>query len=161
MRNALILFFLSFTYLFAGCGTQSARTFMNDKNTSESDQKTSVAFEEVRRLTTEVMIGTYRIAENLEKTTKLYGLLQDKKFKRSAPIPILEDGEYLLAIQPKMKNEVYGDIEISKIVRSKTGFQVFYREVKNSQYAEEKLKNPVIIVKIKGAVPAKVDLIRI
>lgn len=134
---------------------------MSSENLSGKVQNSTVVFVEVRRMSTPVKIGKYRIARNFDETLKLYDALQDKSFKRSAPIPSLEPGEYLLAIQPAMMHFPFGDLEIVKIVSAKKGLRVEYREVASPMNEEAKLRNPLVILKIAGEVPATIDLIKI
>ncbi|WP_347218996.1 hypothetical protein [Chryseobacterium sp.] len=78
----------------------------------------------------------------------LYKQLRDPRYSRSAPIPILEEGEYFLVLKPKLNKIKYGDIEVDKLERTNTVLKVYYREVENLEYAEEKKENPILILKI-------------
>ena len=121
----------------------------------------NLEFSEVRRLNLDIRLSDYRILKDFDETLKLYTQLKDKKFSRSAPIPTLEENEFLLMQKTKMKKQLYGDIEVTKIEMKNSVLNVYYTEVSNEEYLSNKEKNPILILKIKGVVPSTVKLINL
>lgn len=138
--------FLSFILL-------SLILFSNCKNVSGAIQKKqnleNVEFTEVRRLNYAVNLKEYTIINSTKGIKELYGKLNDSKFSRSAPIPILEgENECFLVVKPKLKKIKYGDIEIEKLESKGSVLIVTYRETESDEYAEKKQSNPIVILKI-------------
>lgn len=124
-----------------------------------SRNNTEIIFSEVRRLNKDIPLKEYTIVQSFEETMKLYRLMEDKRFSRSAPIPTLDENEFLLVLKPKLKTQPYGDIEIEKIEEVKSVLHVYYKEINNEEYQLNKEKNPILILKIEGKIPSSVKLI--
>ncbi|KMQ60013.1 hypothetical protein ACM46_17330 [Chryseobacterium angstadtii] len=124
-----------------------------------SENHNDVKFSEVRRLNRNIPLKEYTILRSFEETLKLYRLMEDKRFSRSAPIPTLAEGEFLIVLKPKLKIQPYGDIEIEKIEEDKSVLYVYYKEINNEEYISNKEKDPIVILKIEGKIPSSVKLI--
>ncbi|MBB4805017.1 hypothetical protein HNP38_000289 [Chryseobacterium defluvii] len=124
-----------------------------------SKNDSEIKFSEVRRLNKNISLKECMIVQSLEETVKLYGLLEDKRFSRSEPIPSLSENEFLLMLKPELKKQQYGDIEVIKIEEEQSVFNVYYKEINNEEYLLNKEKNPILILKIEGEIPSSVKLI--
>lgn len=124
-----------------------------------SRNNTEIKFSEVRRLNRDVSLKEYTILQSFEETVKLYRLMEDKRFSRSAPIPTLDENEFLLVLKPRLKTQPYGDIEIQKIEEVKSVLNVYYKEINNEEYLLNREKNPILILKVEGEIPSGVKLI--
>lgn len=154
----LILLLLLFT---AGIGCSNVVMAKNDLKTefSMNKQDGTKEFSEERRLNRDVVLKEALIIKTFDETLDIYTKLQDKRFSRSAPIPTLFDDEFLVAIKPKLKKLQYGDIEVVKVEEKNSVLSVYYKEVNNEEYLLDKLKNPIVILRLKGNIPSSVKLI--
>ncbi|AZA54171.1 hypothetical protein EG348_14805 [Chryseobacterium sp. G0201] len=144
LRKSFI--FLSFILI-------SVVLFSNCKNVSGVIQKKqgleNIEFTEVRRLNHTVNLKEYTIINSTKGIKDLYGKLNDSKFSRSSPIPILEgENECFLVLKPKLKKIKYGDIQIEKIEAKGSILIINYRETESDEYAEKKQSNPIVILKV-------------
>ena len=159
------VFLLSVLLLLVGFGSGLGCTNVSaTKNTVKTESVMSrntneLRFSEVRRLNRNIPLKEYTIVQSFEETLKLYRLMEDKRFSRSAPIPTLDENEFLLVLKPKLKTQPYGDIEIQKIEEVKSVLNVYYKEINNEEYLLNKEKNPILILKIEGKIPSGVKLI--
>lgn len=153
-KNFLSLFFFSFLVLY---GTEY-KNVASMRQEGENYQK--VEFTEIRRLNSNNDLNQYTIITSSKEIKELYKKFNDSRYSKSAPIPVLDEGEYFLVLRPKLKNIPYGDVEIKKLEANGSILTVFYKEVKNLEYAEKKQSNPVLILKILDN-PKKIKLISI
>jgi len=121
----------------------------------------NVEFSEVRRLNRDVQLSDFLIIKDFSETVKLYGKLEDKRFSRSVPIPTLEENEFFLLLKPIMKKQVFGDLEITKMVIKGSVLNVYYKEISNEEYLLNKQKNPILILRVNGVTPSSVKLINL
>lgn len=128
-------------------------TQMNYQNKNQD----KVEFTEIRRLNLKTDLKEYTVITSTKGIKDLYMKLNDSKYSRSAPIPVLEEGEYFLVLKPKLKKIKNGDIEIEKLETNTSMLNVFYKEVENQEYADKKQSDPILIVKIMGS-PKKIKL---
>ena len=126
---------------------------MNYQNKNQD----KVEFTEIRRLNLKTDLKEYTVITSTKGIKDLYMKLNDSKYSRSAPIPVLEEGEYFLVLKPKLKKIKNGDIEIEKLETNTSMLNVFYKEVENQEYADKKQSDPILIVKIMGS-PKKIKL---
>ncbi|KFF20933.1 hypothetical protein [Chryseobacterium sp. JM1] len=162
MKRVFLLIFLMLLFGFGGgLGCTNVSATKNSVKTESAMNSTNneLKFSEVRRLNKNIPLKTYTILQSFEETMKLYRLMEDKRFSRSAPIPTLEENEFLLVLKPKLKTQPYGDIEIEKIEEVKSVLNVYYKEINNEEYLLNKEKNPILILKIEGKIPSGVKLI--
>lgn len=118
----------------------------NNVNVKQSGE--NVEFVEMRRLNSGINLKELSVIHSTTGIKELYGRLNEG-FSRSAPIPVLENNnEFFLVLKPKLKNVQYGDIHIEKIEAKGPVLIVNYKEIENWEYAEKKLSNPVLIVKV-------------
>ncbi|MGK6341722.1 hypothetical protein ACMGDK_05745 [Chryseobacterium sp. DT-3] len=117
-----------------------------------------VEFTEIRRLNLKTDLKEYTVITSTKGIKELYKKLNDSKYSRSAPIPVLEEGEYFLVLKPKLKKIKNGDIEIEKLETTGSTLKVFYKEVENQEYAEKKQSDPILILKIIGS-PKNIKLL--
>ncbi|WP_080778580.1 hypothetical protein [Chryseobacterium phocaeense] len=129
---------------------------MNPEN--KNSQK--VEFIEIRRLNSKINLEEYTVITSTKGIKELYMKFNDSGYSRSAPIPVLDEGEYFLVLKPGLKKISNGDIDIEKLETEGAHLNVFYKEVENQEYAEKKQSNPVLIIKIKDS-PKKIKLITI
>lgn len=160
MKRVFLLMLLLFGF---GAGL-SCTNVSATKNTIKPESVISrndseVKFSEVRRLNKSIPLEEYMILESFEETVKLYSLLEDKRFSRSEPIPVLSENEFLLMLKPELKTQQYGDIEVVNVEREKSVLNVYYKEINNEEYLLNKEKNPILILKIEGKVPSHVNII--
>ncbi|MCW3161174.1 hypothetical protein [Chryseobacterium oryctis] len=123
----------------------------------EKDEE--MKFSEVRRLNKDIHLEEYMVLQSFEEIVKLYSLLEDKRFSRSEPIPVLAENEFLLLLKPKLKTQLYADIEVMRVEEEKSVLNVYYKEINNEEYKLNKEKDPILILKIEGVIPSKVKLI--
>lgn len=162
MKRVFLLIFLLLLFGFGGglcCTNASAPKNMMKTESVMSRNNNQLQFSEVRRLNRNIPLKAYTVLQSFEETVKLYRTMEDKRFSRSAPIPTLDENEFLLVLKPQLKTQEYGDIEIVKIEEVKSVLQVYYREIKNEEYFLNKEKNPILILKIEGKTPSGVKLI--
>ncbi|MDP9960964.1 hypothetical protein [Chryseobacterium lathyri] len=123
----------------------------------QNKNQNKVEFTEIRRLNLKTDLKEYTVITSTKGIKDVYMKLNDSKYSRSAPIPVLEEGEYFLVLKPKLKKIKNGDIEIEKLEASTSTLNVFYKEVENQEYKEKKQSDPILIVKITGS-PKKIKL---
>lgn len=157
------LFVLSFLALATEFSCRSISVQKNEfKNeTVVNVPQDNVEFSEVRRLNRDVQLSEYMILKNFDETLKLYAQLEDKRFSRSEPIPALEENEFFLMMKPKMKSELFGDIEVMKIEMKNSVLNVYFKEISNQEYLSNKQKNPILILRIKGKAPSGIKMITV
>jgi hypothetical protein len=114
----------------------------------DKENQQEVSFSEIRRLNHSIDLKPSTVISSNEGILVLYEKLRDPRYSRSAPIPMLKDDEYFLVLKPKLSQITYGDIEIEKIERKNTVLKVYYQEVENAEYAEQKKGEPILILKI-------------
>lgn len=154
VRNFILLVFYS--YLVLNCAEYKNTSLMNPKN--ENYQK--VEFTEIRRLNSAVSLAQYTVITSTKGIKELYMKFSDTRYSRSAPIPILSEGEYFVVLKPELKKIQNGDIEIEKLETNGFTLNILYKEVENQEYAEKKQSDPILIIKIKSN-PKKIKLITI
>jgi len=147
------LFLNFFSFLLINCADYKNMTQMNYQNKNQD----KVEFTEIRRLNLKTDLKEYTVITSTKGIKDLYMKLNDSKYSRSAPIPVLEEGEYFLVLKPKLKKIKNGDIEIEKLETNTSMLNVFYKEVENQEYADKKQSDPILIVKIMGS-PKKIKL---
>ncbi|MBT2620209.1 MULTISPECIES: hypothetical protein [Chryseobacterium] len=119
------------------------------RNITPGKNAEKVEFTEIRRLNAEINLKEYTLINSTKGIKELYRQLDNSKFSRSAPIPVLEEsGAYFLVLKPQLKNKKYGDIEIEKLEMNNSILLVNYKEIENREYAEEKQSNPIVILKV-------------
>lgn len=126
---------------------------MNQEN--KISQK--VEFTEIRRLNSNHDLNEYTVITSTKGIKELYMKFNDSRYSRSAPIPVLDEGEYFLVLKPKLKKVQNGDLEIEKLETDGSTLTVFYKEIENQEYAEKKQSNPILILKIMDS-PKKIKL---
>lgn len=126
----------------------------------EGENYQKVEFIEIRRLNSNDDLNPYTIMTSSKEIKELYKKFNDSRYSKSAPIPVLDEGEYFLVLRPKLKKIPYGDVEIKKLEATGSTLNVFYKEVESPEYAEKKQSNPVLILKILDN-PKKIKLISI
>ncbi|MCP1299639.1 hypothetical protein NK356_10710 [Chryseobacterium sp. S0630] len=126
----------------------------------EGENYQKVEFIEIRRLNSNDDLNPYTIMTSSKEIKELYKKFNDSRYAKSAPIPVLDEGEYFLVLRPKLKKIPYGDVEIKKLEATGSTLNVFYKEVKSLEYEEKKQSNPVLILKILDN-PKKIKLISI
>ncbi|WP_131368662.1 hypothetical protein [Chryseobacterium luteum] len=123
----------------------------------QNENKDKVEFTEIRRLNLKTDLKEYTVITSTKGIKELYMKLNDSKYSRSAPIPVLEEGEYFLVLKPKLKKIKNGDIEIEKLETNGSTLNVFYKEIENQEYTEKKQSDPILILKIMDS-PKKIKL---
>lgn len=115
----------------------------------QQKNKRNIEFTEIRRLNSTTNLKQSTIIKSTKEIKDLYKKLNDSKYSRSAPIPILEnDNEVFLILKPRLKRIKYGDIEIEKILADGSIFYVTYKEIDNHEYFEKKESSPIVILKV-------------
>lgn len=129
------------------------------KNMPVSKNGEKIEFTEERRLNAEINLKEYTIINSTKGIKELYMRLNDSRFSRSAPIPVLEEGSnaYFLVLKPLLKNKKYGDIEIEKLEKNGSILFVNYKEIESLEYAEKKQTNPIVILRVFNA-PSEIKL---
>ncbi|MGC5745862.1 hypothetical protein [Chryseobacterium sp. NFX27] len=123
----------------------------------QNKNQDKVEFTEIRRLNLKTDLKEYTVITSTKGIKDLYMNLNDSKYSRSAPIPVLEEGEYFLVLKPTLRKIKNGDIEIEKLETNTSTLTVFYKEVESQEYKEKKQSDPILIVKITGS-PKKIKL---
>lgn len=123
----------------------------------ESENQKKVEFIEIRRLNLNNDLKEHTVITSTKGIKELYMKLNDSKYSRSAPIPVLEEGEYFLILKPKLKRIKNGDIEVEKLEKNGSTLNVFYKEIKNQEYTEKKQSHPILILKVIDS-PKKIKL---
>jgi len=127
----------------------------------QQKDKKNIEFTEIRRLNFAINLKQSTIIKSTKEIKDLYKKLNDSKYSRSAPIPILEnDNEVFLILKPRLKRIKYGDVEIEKILADGSIFYVTYKEIDNHEYFEKKLSSPIVILKVLEK-PKEIKLIEI
>lgn len=147
------LFLGFFSILLFNCADYKNISHMNQ----EVKKHENVEFTEIRRLNSGIDLSEYTVITSTKGIKDLYMKLNDSKYSRSAPIPVLEEGEFFLVIKPKLKKIKNGDIEVEKIERNGSTLNVLYKEIENQEYAEKNQSSPVLILKIFDS-PKKIKL---
>ena len=156
----LVLSFLIFASGFS-CRTNSvSKNEFQTKSVMKIPQD-SIGFSEVRRVNRDIIMNDYMIITKFTETVELYSRLDDKKFSRSEPIPALFENDFLLILKPKMIKQQFGDIEVTKMAMKNYVLNVYYKEISNEEYLSNKQKNPILILRINGAVPSSVKMITV
>ncbi|BAP30638.1 related to Epoxide hydrolase 1 [Chryseobacterium sp. StRB126] len=114
----------------------------------DKEDQQEISFSEIRRLNLSIDLKPYTVINSSEEIHALYKKLRDPRYSRSAPIPILEDGEYFLVLKPKLSQIKYGDIEVEKLERKNAVLRVYYKEIENFEYAQQKTGDPILILKV-------------
>lgn len=127
---------------------------------TENKNSQKVEFIEIRRLNSNINLEEYTVITSTKGIKELYMKLNEPRYSRSAPIPVLDEGEYFLVLKPGLKKINNGDIDVEKLETEGTYLNVFYKEVENQEYTEKKQSNPILIIKIKDS-PKKIKLITI
>lgn len=156
----LVMSFLFCSAQFSCNSVSVAKNEFKDKGEMKIPQD-DVIFSEVRRLNRAIAIGEYLVITDFDQTVNLYSKLEDKRFSRSEPIPALEDNEFFLMLKPLMKNHLNGDIEVKKMESNGSVLNVYYEEIPNVEYSADKLKNPILILRVTASVPSEVKLINV
>jgi len=147
------LFLNFFDFLLINCADYKNMAQINYQNKNQD----KVEFTEIRRLNLKTDLKEYTVITSTKGIKDLYMNLNDSKYSRSAPIPVLEEGEYFLVLKPKLRKIKNGDIEIEKLETNTSTLTVFYKEVESQEYKEKKQSDPILIVKITGS-PKKIKL---
>lgn len=126
---------------------------MNDEY---KDQK-KVEFTVIRRLNFDHNMKEYTVITSTKEIKDLYMELNDSKYSRSTPIPVLQEGEYFLILKPELKTLKNGDIEVLNMESNSSVLNVFYKEIENSEYSGKQWSSPILILKIKDS-PKKIKL---
>ncbi|MCS3529467.1 hypothetical protein [Chryseobacterium sp. JUb7] len=117
-----------------------------------------IEFVEIRRLNASSGLKESTVVKTTKEIKELYKKLNDSKYSRSTPIPVLEnENEFFLVLKPRMKTLKNGDIEVEKIESDGSTLWVTYKEVENDEYKENKQLNPILIIKILNK-PQKIKL---
>ncbi|UOU98083.1 hypothetical protein MUU74_16505 [Chryseobacterium daecheongense] len=117
--------------------------------TQKNQNLKSVEFIEVRRLNYAIDIKEYSIVNSTKDLKMLYQKLNDSRYSKSAPIPVLEKNEEIFVVlKPKLKKIKYGDIEVEKLATDGSTLFITYKEIENLEYAEKKQTNPIVILKV-------------
>lgn len=144
MKFLLIIFF---TLLLWSCNANQKTMSINNNNGSKYE---NIEFFEERRLNLDIDLGDVLIINSMDGITELYGRLENPKYSRSAPIPVLENSnESFVVIKPNLKDIDYGDFEIKSIENNRNKLVINYREVVNDEYKVQKLMHPIVIIKVK------------
>ncbi|KFF26200.1 hypothetical protein IW16_10005 [Chryseobacterium vrystaatense] len=146
-------FYSFFSFLVCNCTDYKNVSQMNYDN---KDQK-KVEFTEIRRLNFDHNMKEYTVITSTKEIKDLYMELNDSKYSRSAPIPVLQEGEYFLVLKPKLKTLKNGDIDIVKMESNSSVLNIFYKEIENQEYSDKKLSHPILILKITDS-PKKIKL---
>lgn len=125
-------------------------------NYDNKDHK-KVEFTEIRRLNFDHNMKEYTVITSTKEIKDLYMELNDSKYSRSAPIPVLQEGEYFLVLKPKLKTLKNGDIDIVQMESNSSVLNIFYKEIENQEYSDKKLSSPILILKITDS-PKKIKL---
>lgn len=125
-------------------------------NYDNKDQN-KVEFTEIRRLNFDHNMKEYTVITSTKEIKDLYMELNDSKYSRSAPIPVLQEGEYFLVLKPKLKTLKNGDIDIVQMESNSSVLNIFYKEIENQEYSDKKLSSPILILKITDS-PKKIKL---
>lgn len=121
------------------------------KNMTISKQKEKIEFLEIRRLNSDINLKEFTVIRSTKEIKNLYSQLSSGNFSKSAPIPVLEsDKEFFLVLKPKIKNILYGDINVETLTTEGSVLNVNYKEIENWEYAERKQSNPIVIIKVFG-----------
>ncbi|MEY8759373.1 hypothetical protein [Chryseobacterium tongliaoense] len=100
-------------------------------------------------MNSEINLKESSILYSTEKIKDLYKQLNDSRFSRSAPIPVLQSSkECFVVLKPKLRNVQYGDIKVEKMEMVDSLLNISYKEIENFEYKEKKQSNPVLILKI-------------
>lgn len=156
MKKILKILFL-FNFILFGSISCLNSNASNDSQTQDTMQQ-EIQFVEERRDNRAVDLPEVTIVNNMKHLTEIYSKLQDPSLRRSAPIPPFDEAsETMLVIKPKLKKIQYGDIEIESIRGKENTLIINYREIENQENIENKLTNPVVILKV-TAKPKMVNL---
>lgn len=161
MKNSFLLT-VSFLLMaaFVSCSNSGVYNNVNNKSIVNYQQN-KIEFSEVKRFNKDVSLPEVTLITTFKKTVEIYGKLSNKNFSRSEPIPTFEEGEYLLVLKPKLNKILYGDIEVKEIESKNQDLIIKYREVESEEYKTDKLKNPVLIIKLTGETPGNIKLLAI
>ncbi|KXH81475.1 hypothetical protein AU378_17385 [Chryseobacterium kwangjuense] len=152
----IFVLLIFFSHLLLNCTEYKNISSMNTEN--KNSQK--VEFIEIRRLNSNINLEEYTVITSTKGIKELYMKFNESRYSRSAPIPVLDEGEYFLVLKPGLKKINNGDIDVEKLETEGTYLNVFYKEVENQEYTEKKQSNPILIIKIKDS-PKKIKLITI
>lgn len=158
MNCAFLLVFSFLTCAISSCSSMSVEKNKINRQSLMNKENDSTGFSEVRRLNHKIQLPEYSFLTTFDQTLTLYSQLEDKRYSRSEPIPALFDNEFFLVLKPKLKKQ-YGDIEITKLQKNDAVLDVYYKEIINSEYLTNKQNNPILILRVNGKVPSKVNLI--
>ncbi|QQV01437.1 MULTISPECIES: hypothetical protein [Chryseobacterium] len=161
MKNSFLLT-VSFLLIatFVSCSNAVAYNNVNNKPIVNYQQN-KMEFSEVKRFNKDVVLPEVTLITTFKKTVEIYDKLSNKNFSRSEPIPTFEENEYLLVLKPKLSKILYGDIEVTEIESKNQDLIIKYREVKSEEYQSDKLKHPVLIIKLTGKAPESIKLLAI
>lgn len=153
IRKIFCLSFFSVVLFFSCVNLKSVLSFNQQKQNLKK-----VEFVEIRRLNASSGLKESTVVKTTKEIKELYKKLNDSKYSRSAPIPVLEnESEFFLVLKPRMKTLKNGDIEVEKIESDGSTLWVTYKEVENDEYKENKQLNPILIIKILNK-PQKIKL---
>lgn len=143
MKYLLIIFSC---ILLVSCGAKINTMTINSDN---AEKNINVEFSEERRLNIDINLEEVVIINSMEGITELYGRLEQNRYSRSAPIPILQnDQESFIVIKPRLKDLPYGDLQINSLEAKGKKLIINYKEVENDEYSDKKLSHPMLIIKI-------------
>ena len=119
-----------------------------------------IEFTEERRLNHAIDLAEATVIRDLQELTRLYGRLEDPSTPRSAPIPFFdEETESVIVLKPVLEND-YGDIQVENMEESNGTLTIYYREIENWEYRENKLSNPIVILRV-STKPSEIKLNKI
>lgn len=155
LMKGFIYFFFLIYFVFSCSNSKN----MNGIDQDNKNQK-NVEFIEVRRLNHAIELNETSLINSTNEIKLLYQQLNDSRYSKSAPIPVLEgDEEAFLVLKPKLKRIKYGDIEVEILMLEGSTLWVTYKEVENPEYFEKKQSDPIVILKIFNS-PKTVRLIQ-
>lgn len=153
IRKIFCLSFFSVVLFFSCVNLKSVSSFNQQKQNLKK-----IEFVEIRRLNASSGLKESTVVKTTKEIKELYKKLNDSKYSRSTPIPVLEnENEFFLVLKPRMKTLKNGDIEVEKIESDGSTLWVTYKEVENDEYKENKQLNPILIIKILNK-PQKIKL---
>ncbi|KMQ60015.1 hypothetical protein ACM46_17340 [Chryseobacterium angstadtii] len=151
IKNFMVLSFMNFLVL--NCAEYKSVSQIN----LQKDHPEKVEYKEIRRLNLNNDLKEYTVITSTKEMKELYMKFNDSKYSRSAPIPVLQKGEYFLILKPGLKKIKYGDIQIEKMETNGSVLNILYKEIENWEYAEKEQSHPILILKVIGE-PKEVKL---
>lgn len=152
--NYVIKFYVFLFLTVFSCANSRKNMGLNLTNPTTS----LVEFVEIRRANSEIDLKEFSVINSTAGIKALYSRLNSGEFSKSVPIPVLENNQaFFLVLKPKLKYIQYGDIHIEKLEFNGSALQVNYKEIENWEYAEKKLSNPILILKVLRR-PSEIEL---